>query len=355
MLSVKKSAIYYGACDLRIEERPVGTLLPGHVMVKMKVASVCDLDPLIYQGIKVGPYGPEPGDVFGHEGSGLITDIALDVRSMLRPGDRVAIEPNVPCGVCDMCKRGRYNMCQDMEFMGVAEHGQPHGYREGLYTEYAIVPARSVHVLPDRVSYEEAALIEPLSVGLYTLRIAGAGPGKKVAVFGCGAAEMCTMLAAQAIGCSEVYLTGASVYKRNRAIELGATEVFGLSRETAAQDILKATGGKGVDVIIDFGAHGRYDDAVHAAAFGATIILVGYPIVKKHEMDFFEVARKGLQLKAFTKYANVYDDVISMLANKRLSAKSIITHEFSFSEINEAMMAERNHEDSYLKAIIRIN
>src|SRR5438094_66301 len=173
-----QAAVLYAPHDIRIEERPVPTPGLREVLIEVKAVGVCGSDVHYYEHGRIGSYVVRQPLVLGHESSGVIVDVGEGV-SKDRIGERVAMEPGIPCGVCRECRTGHYNLCSDVRFFGTPPI-------DGAFTNYVILPESFAYKLPDQVSYEEGALIEPLSVGLWACRKAQLQGGDRVLITGAG-------------------------------------------------------------------------------------------------------------------------------------------------------------------------
>lgn len=170
-----KAAVFYGAGDIRIEERSLPRIGPGELLVKIKAAGICGSD---LHGYRSAPRNSE-GHMFGHEYSGEVVEIAKDVEN-LAIGDRVGLEPLVGCGKCGYCLSGNYHLCLDL-------------WHIPGFAEYQKFPQGKAFTLPDQVSYEEASTLDCIAVAVHAARLSGLKGGEIIAVLGAGTIGLLTM------------------------------------------------------------------------------------------------------------------------------------------------------------------
>src|SRR5258707_14539699 len=211
-----QAAVLYAPHDVRLEERPMPHVGPRDVMIEVKAVGVCGSDVHYYEHGRIGSYIVRQPLILGHESAGVIV-AAGDAVSKSRIGERVAIEPGIPDGVCEQCRAGRYNLCQNVRFFGTPPI-------DGAFANYVTVPTQFAYALPDNLSNEEGAMIEPLSVGLWACRKARLRGGDHVLITGAGPIGMLAMKVAFALGVVAVTLTHVSPQRLSLARQLGGTQ-----------------------------------------------------------------------------------------------------------------------------------
>ncbi|GFO37029.1 sorbitol dehydrogenase-like [Plakobranchus ocellatus] len=178
MSDTNLSLILYGIKDLRLEERSIPEPGPKEVQISIRSVGLCGSDVGYWQKGRMGNLVVTSPMMLGHEPSGVITKLGSEVKSLV-VGDRVAIEPNRPCGTCYYCKRGRYNVCADLHYLATPP-------QDGCITRYFCHPARFVYRLPDNVSFDEGALVQPLALGFYACERGGLRVGHYLLITGAG-------------------------------------------------------------------------------------------------------------------------------------------------------------------------
>ena len=247
-----------------IVEVPVPTPGPGEVLVRVRATGICASDVAAFKGTH---NFRRPPVITGHELAGEIVTLGQDVTG-LRVGDRVALEPHVGCGHCDYCRQDNYHECPEKRFVGVGEW-------IGAFAEYVVATDSMCHTIPGRMPFDEAAMLEPFCVGLHAVRRADLRMGETVAILGVGTIGMMTLLAARCGGPGWTVVTDPSAAKRELAIRCGADVALDPAREDAAAAILKATGGRGVDVVfVAAAAPGVLDQAVNVCRRMGRIVII---------------------------------------------------------------------------------
>jgi len=211
------TAVLYAPRDLRIEQRPVPTPSEGEVLVRILSVGVCGSDVHYYEHGRIGDFVVRSPLVLGHESSGQIVEVGQGV-SRARVGERVAIEPGEPCGRCDQCRSGRYNLCPNIRF-----HGTPPV--DGTLSEFVAVKSDLAYKVPDEISDNAAALLEPLSVGIWAIRKAGTQAGSSVLIAGAGPIGLVTTMVAHAVGATRIAVSDVNRNRLSAALARGATEI----------------------------------------------------------------------------------------------------------------------------------
>ena len=212
-----KVAVMTGARQMEWTEKDIPKPGKGELLVKLEYVGVCGSDLHFYEAGRLGNWVPDGPLVLGHEPGGVVEEVGPEVTG-LKKGDRIAIEPGVPCGTCDMCRKGLYNLCPDMSFMAIPNE------RDGVFSEYCVHPANMCFKLPDNVDTMEGALIEPLAVGFHAAKVAEAEIGQSAVVLGCGCIGLVTIMVLKARGIEEIYAVDMIGKRLEKAKEVGAKE-----------------------------------------------------------------------------------------------------------------------------------
>jgi (R,R)-butanediol dehydrogenase / meso-butanediol dehydrogenase / diacetyl reductase len=267
---------YHAARDIRVEQvTEPDELRPNELLVRPRVCGICGTDLHEYvAGPIVTPTEPHPltgaqnPQILGHEFSADVVEIGSDVHSA-KPGDRVAIMPLIFCGQCYFCLRGLNHLCTTMACVGLSSAW-------GGLGELAIVADYQVAVLPDELSYEQGALIEPAAVAEYGVARGGVRPGDAVLVAGAGPIGALTVLAAQAAGAGAVYLSEPNRIRASSGAHLGATKIFDPAQTSLAEELKERTHGIGVDVAIECAGNARaLEDCVNSTRRHGTVVQTG--------------------------------------------------------------------------------
>src|SRR6266704_353164 len=226
-----RAAVLEGVGKVTLQERPVPLPGPGEVLVQVAAVGTCGSDVHYYEHGRIGDFVVESPLVLGHEPSGVVV-AAGPGADRHEPGQRVSIEPGVPDFTCECCRAGRYNLCPRMRFFGTPPI-------DGAFCEYVVVHEQFAYPVPDSLSDDAAALVEPLSVGVWACRKARVGPGSRVLVVGAGPIGLVCLQAARACGATYVAVTDVNPRRLELARELGASEVVNVREMSLADAVIE--------------------------------------------------------------------------------------------------------------------
>ncbi|MEU8813752.1 zinc-binding dehydrogenase [Actinoplanes sp. NPDC048796] len=254
------------AGGVAVVDAEVPTPRPGEVQVRTAVAGICGSDTHALHGLHPFielPYAP------GHEVSGTISALG-DGVSAFQVGQRVTVEPFLPCWECKQCRAGRQNICERLRFFGCA-------HDQGGMADYFTIDQRRLHVIPDELDWPAAAFIEPLSTPVHAAGLAGGVAGKTVAILGAGPIGLLTLQTAWAYGATRVVMTARSAANRERALSFGASAAVDATADDAVEQVRDALG-ESADVVFDCVAtQSSITQALGLAAKGGTVVVVGVP------------------------------------------------------------------------------
>lgn len=270
-----KAAVYHGAHDVRIEDRPVPVRRDGQVLLRVLRSGICGTDatewrsgPHLFAVARPHPVTGHVGPlILGHEFVGEV--IETGPGSAFAVGDRVAAGAGVWCGECPRCREGRTNLCWSYTTLGLNV--------DGGMAEFVAADEKMLAPLPDGLSLDIAGLAQPLAVGLHAARRSGAADGDRVVLIGAGAIGTFVLAALRSLAAAEVSVVDFPGPRLDRALRLGATRVIAAG-ETVVADVLAAVGARGADVVIEAsGAPGQLASAIRMVRSGGTILQVGLP------------------------------------------------------------------------------
>jgi len=320
----------HGAGDMRLHDEPLPTPRSGEVLVKVTAVGICGSDVHWFREGQIGGDRIEKPLVLGHECAGVIHGGA-------RRGERVAIDPAQACGRCRYCEEGNPNICEALRFAG---HAPQDGALQGFvaWPEHCLVP------LPPALSDVEGALLEPLGVAMYAVELGAVAPGMSVGVFGSGPIGLLTLQVAKVAGATRLFATdrGDVPHRLEAARALGAT-AFPVRDGGEADDVLAATGGRGVDVAFEAaGDPEAVEAAVAAVRPGGRVILVGIPSVDRISFTASLARRKDLLIRVVHRMKHTYPRAIRLVESGRVDLRSLATHRFPLAEVARAYgVAER--------------
>ncbi|MHB1133024.1 MAG: NAD(P)-dependent alcohol dehydrogenase [Chloroflexota bacterium] len=342
-----QAAVLQKVHELTFEERPRPVPAADEVLAKIKAVGICGSDLHFYHEGRIGDKLVERPFVLGHEASAEVVEVGANVTNF-KPGDRVCLEPGIPCRVCAYCKRGEYHLCPN----GVYQSG-PH--TDGFFQEYTAIPADYVYHLPANVDYIAGAAIEPFVVGLHAAWRAPIEPGQSVLVLGAGPIGLMSLQAAAAHGATNIMIVDVIEKRLNVARELGATHVLNGREVQLVEEVQRLTGGLGADVVLETaGAIPTIQQSVWAARRGGTVVLVGMASQSVLPFDTMRVTRAELNVKGSFRYVNQFPKAIALAAAGKVNLGAIITHTFPLERIQEAFEFSLTRKDEAIKVVITI-
>lgn len=329
-----RAAVLKRQGDMAMETLSVPELDADQVLVQVTAVGVCGSDVHYYEHGRIGDYVVDHPLILGHELSGRIAAVGSDVDPS-RVGRRVAVEPQRPCRTCKQCKAGRYNLCQDIEFYATPPI-------DGAFTEYVRIQDDFAYDIPDSVSDEAAALIEPLSVGLWACERAQIKPGSRVLIAGAGPIGIIAAQAARAYGATEIYITDIAEERLAFALEHGATH--------ALNALTDSTEGLDVDAFIDAsGAPQAVRSGIKAVGPAGRVILVGLG-ADNVELPVSYIQNREIWLSGVFRYTNTWPLAIQLIADGKVDLDILVTGKFALADSEEALKAGK--QAGQLKTVV---
>jgi L-iditol 2-dehydrogenase len=311
----------FGPGDLRIVQDPDPVLTPGRVLVQVKAVGICGSDLHWFRDGAIGDARLSSPLVLGHEAAGII-------QTGSKAGLLVAIDPCIPCGVCEFCQEGSPNLCPNQLFAG-------HSSQDGALTQLIAWPEHLLYPLPTAFSPAEGAALEPLGVALYAVDQAALRPGCTVGVFGCGPIGLLIIRLARLAGALDVVATDRLPHRLEAARSYGATEcVLAGEHSQEWSEGLVGTGRRGgLDVVFEAaGQNGAVETAVGAVRAGGRVILVGIPEDDRTSFMASAARRKGLTLIVSRRMKHTYPRAIRLVEQGLVDLKPLLTHHFPLSQ-----------------------
>lgn len=340
-----KAARWHGAKDIRVEDVPEPSPGEGEVKIKVAWAGICGSDLHEYLAgpifVPVGQDHPLSHDkapiTMGHEYCGTVTEIGQGVTGVA-VGDRVAIEPIFACGTCASCREGKYNLCDSLGFVGLSGG-------HGGFAAFSVVPARMVHKMPDSLSMEQGALVEPAAVALHAVRLSKIKAGDTAAVFGAGPIGLLVVEALRVAGAAQIHVVEPSEVRQKKALELGATTATDPMSADAVALIRERTGGVHVAFEVT-GVPQVLPQCINVTRHeGQTLIVSIWEADAAFQPN--TVVLKERQLKGTIAYRNVYPAVMELMTQGYFSANKLVTKRIAIDNIVaegfEALSSEKSH------------
>jgi L-iditol 2-dehydrogenase len=329
-------SVLRGVKDLAVEERRVPQPGRDEVLVRIGSVGVCGSDVHYYEHGRIADFVVRDPLVLGHEAGGQIVAVGEGVPAD-RVGERVSLEPGVPCRHCEQCLGGRYNLCPDVRFFATPPI-------DGAFCEYVAIAADFAHPVPDNLTDDAAGLIEPLSVAVWANRKAHIGAGSSVLVAGAGPIGLLVAQVASALGAARVVVSDVDPFRRELAVRYGATEVIA---PTAGD----GTEGLGVDAFVDCsGVPVAIQSGVRAVRPGGTAVLVGMG-ADEMTLPVSYLQTREIELTGTFRYANTWPAAIALAASGRIDLDGLVTAHVDLDHVENALVPEP--EARHVKIVVR--
>ncbi|KAG8705686.1 hypothetical protein FRC09_002813 [Ceratobasidium sp. 395] len=323
------------AHDLHIVEKPMPKAGPGQCVVHVRATGICGSDCHFWKHGRIGDsmvVRDENG--LGHESAGIVIEVGEGVTE-LKVGDRVAIEAGVPCSKpsCEFCRTGKYNGCPDVVFFSTPPY-------HGTLTRYHLHPAAWLHKLPDSISFEEGALLEPTVVALAGIERSGLRLGDATFIAGAGPIGLVTLLAARAAGAEPIVISDLSEARLEFAKKLvpGVRTILverGLTPQAQAEKVVALLGEKATVTLECTGVESSIWTSIYSAKYGGTVFIIGVGKAIQ-SMPFMHLSANEIDVRWQYRYANQYPKAIRLVAAGLLNLKPLVTHRLPLEQGVEA-------------------
>jgi L-iditol 2-dehydrogenase len=325
-----KTIRLHASGDLRLHEEPEPKPAPGDALLRITAVGVCGSDLHWFSEAGIGDAQLKTPLILGHEFSGVI-------EAGLRRGERVAVDPAIPCKVCEFCLEGNPNLCVSLRFAG-------HAGEDGAMREYLAWPMRCLHPLPDTLTDADGAMLEPLGVALHAVDLSHLRPGMVVGVFGCGPIGLLILQLARLMGAVTLIATDRLLHRLDAARAFGAV-AFQAGEGEEAKQVWEATGKRGVDVAFEAaGENQAVETAIATTKPGGRLILVGIPAEDRTTFTASIARRKGLTIMLSRRMKNTYPRAIRLVQESLVDVRSLVTHRFPLEEAAAAFRAAEKRE-----------
>lgn len=335
-----KAAKFYKARDIRIEEIPEVKVSPGNVKIEVEWCGICGSDLHEYVA---GPLNTAGNMVMGHEFSGRVVEVGEGV-SRVTAGDRVAGETIVYCGECEYCQNDKKHLCDNFGIQGLTE--------DGAFTSYIVVREENLHLLPEHLSFEHAAIVEPASVAYHTVTKSSMKAGDNCVVFGAGPIGLLVTSIAKIKGANQVIVAEVSKERRNKALQMGATHVINPLEDDVVQTVMEMTNG-GADVTFEAaGVQPTFQAGLEALKKDGEMMIVA---IYEKEVSFMPnwhiIGEKRINT-AFCYSSTSFPEVIELLANGKINADAVITKKIDLEDIQKEGFETLVNDKSQCKILV---
>ena len=344
-----KATVLHGINDLRIEDIQVPELANNEVLVNVKACGICGSD--VGRALKTGAY--HYPIVIGHEFAGTVTKVE-NINHDRWIGRRVGIFPLKPCFSCKSCNERKYEMCESYDYLGSRCNGG--------FEEFVAVPEWNLIELPDNVSYEEAAMLEPLSVAIHALRDFDKLDGKTVVIIGPGPIGNLISRVAKAKGASRIIMTGRTAAKPTFAPKYGSDHVIDSATQNVKQEIDNLTDGNGADIVVEgTGASSSVSTAIQAVRRSGSVILLGNPSedIAIDKATYWQILRKQIKLigtwnSSFKSLRDDWQEAVNMISSGKIDLKPLISHTLPFDELRQGLEIMMS-KDTFSNKVMLVN
>jgi L-iditol 2-dehydrogenase len=341
-----KAMVLTGIREMEMHDLPMPEIVKDtDVLIKMKVVGICGSDVHYYTQGKIGSQVVQYPFPVGHEGAGEVIEVGTRVTKVKR-GDRIAIEPAMPCGECDQCLANRPHTCRKLRFLGCP------GQAEGCLSEYIVMPENSCFLIGDQMSYTEAAISEPLAIGVYAVNQSIPMKGAVIGILGFGPIGMSVMLPAIAKGASKIYVTDLIDERLGIAKDCGATWTGNPVREDVVGKI-KTTEPLLLDVVFECcGKQEAMDQAIEMLKPGGKLMIIGIPEFDRWSFAVDQLRHKEICIQSVRRQNHSVEEALDLMANNHINIDKMPTHRFSFVQTKEAFDLVTGYRDGVMKAMI---
>jgi len=343
-----KAAVLTGIRQIEIRDVPDPRIeKPTDVLLKIEMVGVCGSDVHYYETGRIGSQVVKYPFIVGHECSATIEAIGPAVTKV-KIGDQVVVEPAVSCHKCDQCRRGRENTCFNLRFLGTPGQGN------GCLSEYIVMPEENCLPTNGKLTLEQAALCEPLSIAVYSVKQSHLSPNADVAILGAGPIGLSCMVAARADNVNTCYMTEKVTERIAIARKEGATWVGNPTKEDVVQEILGRRP-DGMDVVYECaGQQETIDQAIDLLGPGGKLMLVGIPRTDRISIGIDKARRKELTLINVRRQNKCTELAMELIASSKVNIDFMITHRFKLEQTRDAFDMVAQYRDGVVKALIEL-
>lgn len=335
----QRASVLSASRTIAVEERDVPSPAPHEVLVEVKSVGICGSDIHYFEHGRIGDFVVDGPLILGHEASGQIVAVGSAVQD-IAPGTRVAMEPGVPCKECEQCRAGRYNLCPDVIFFATPPV-------DGAFAQYVALDRDFVHPVPNHVSYDAAALMEPLSVGIWANRKAETGLGSRVLITGAGPIGIVCALVARASGAAEVTVTDTNAQRLQHAARLGFTTVDPSSGSAAALS--------GFTVLIECsGAPAAIAQGIRSLGPAARAVLVGMAPDGNVQLPVDVIQGREIWVTGTFRYANTYPTAVDLVSSGAVDLDALVSKTFTLDQVADALSYYKQ-DPAAMKVVVRVS
>ena len=335
-----------GIRQMKMFEVPEPTIInENDVLIKMKTLGVCGSDVHYYKLGKIGNQVVEFPFPVGHEGAGEVIAVGTGVKK-IKVGQRIAIEPAMPCGECDQCLSGRHHTCRKLKFLGCP------GQANGCLSEYIVMPENSCIPVSDKISFDQAAISEPLAIGVYAVKQSIPMKGAKIGIIGFGPIGMSVLLPALAQGAQKIYVTDKIQERLEIAKKCGASWTGNPDKEDVTASINESEPLL-LDVVFECcGKQEAVDQAIELLKPGGKLMIIGIPEFSRWSFSVDKLRHKEITITNVRRQVNCVEPALEMMETGKVDVSLMPTHRFPFKDTLKAFELVAGYKDGVMKAMI---
>ncbi|MGE5440837.1 MAG: alcohol dehydrogenase catalytic domain-containing protein [Bacteroidota bacterium] len=343
-----KSVLLTGIKKLELKDTPVPEIKhDNEVLLRLAAVGVCGSDIHYFNEGRIGDQVITFPFSIGHECSAIVEKVGPGVKK-LKAGQKVAVEPAISCGHCDQCLSGRPHTCRNLRFMGAP------GQYEGCLSEFVVMPEENCFVIDESMSSLNAALVEPLSIGAYAVKLAGEGDYKNIAILGSGPIGLSVLLALEKNPGRKIYVTDKLNYRLEAAKRLGAFWTANPGQTDIAKSLNQIEPLQ-MDIVFECcGQQQALDQAVEILKPGGKLMIVGIPETDAVQFNISKLRRKEITIQNVRRQNNSIPDAIRLALDNPQAAETMITHIFNLNEAQKAFETVAAYKDGVIKAMIKL-
>lgn len=341
-----KSMKLTGILQMKLMEVPKPEIKNNNdVLIKMKAVGVCGSDVHYYTSGKIGSQVVEYPFTVGHEGAGVVEAVGKNVKTV-KPGDRIAIEPAMHCGECDQCKAGRPHTCRKLNFLGCPQQV------EGCLSEYIVLPEHCCLPISNTMTFDQAAISEPLAIGLYAVKLSISMKGATIGILGAGPIGESVLLPAIAMGAGKVFMTDKiderlALAKQNGAFWTGNPINEDIVASISEQEPLL------LDVVFECcGQQEALDQAIEILKPGGKLMIIGIPEFDRWSLSADKIRRKEVCIQSVRRQNHCTIEALDLMRNRIVDVDNWVTHRFKLENTKDAFDLLTTYKDGVLKAMI---
>lgn len=344
-----QALVLTGINQMEMREEPAPEIQGDNdVLLKLGVVGVCGSDVHYYETGKIGSQVVQYPFRVGHECAATVEAVGAGVKNV-QPGDRVAVEPAMPCHACDQCRAGREHTCRNLRFLGCP------GQADGCLCEYIVMPSECCHPVSDNMTLEQAALSEPLAIGYYGVKMSVPMEGAKIGILGSGPIGLSVMACARALGAETIYMTDRIGERCDLAAQHGADWTGNPDKTDVVREIVEKE-----PLLLDAvyecaGQQETIDQAIAMLKPGGKLLLIGIPREDRISFVIDQMRRKEICVQNIRRQNECLEPTLELLESKKVDVDFMVTHRFKAAETQKAFDLVEHYQDGIIKAMVHFD